>query len=101
MKPIEWLQTFCDLADQNASTLEFRSKLKLRAQNLPSYIRKLPEYRKELAQLKKLENLEKARAAAVKKKAEKKALKIVKAPIKQILERFDDEIVRLEDDYQR
>ena len=75
----EWLETFLHLADNNAIAMEYRRKLGIRAQKLPTFVKRIPGYRKELAALraeevqaetqrKRVEALAKARQAAREKR---------------------------------
>jgi len=63
----EWLETFINLADGGAKCVEYRRKLRIKAQNLPTYIKSLGGFRRELGAIK-----EKEKAAIVKAEYERK-----------------------------
>jgi len=90
----EWLETFLNLADRNASSIEYRQKLGLRAQKLPAFVKNIPGYRKELALLleedkhvanrkKKEEALNKARQALQEKKQRDEEFQIEKKRLRE------------------
>ena len=58
----EWLEKFVELCDSGAKTLDFRRHCRVKAQHLPRHVRKLAEYRAELASLQAVEDEEKRRA---------------------------------------
>jgi hypothetical protein len=47
----EWLEKFIELADSGAPTVEYRRHCRVKAQHLPRHVRKLDQYRAELAKL--------------------------------------------------
>ena len=53
----EWLETFINLADGGASSLEYRRKLGILAQHLPPHVKSLTAYRNELGEIKQSEEL--------------------------------------------
>jgi len=72
----EWLETFLTLADRNAPAMQYRRKLGIRAQKLPTFVRQIGSFRKELEKL----HAEDIYAANRKKKEEslKKARRMIK-----------------------
>lgn len=66
MERKEWLKTFIWLADNNRPALEYRKRLGVAHAKLPVIIKKLPAFRKELAEI-----LEKERLDVELKKMEK------------------------------
>ncbi len=59
----EWLEKFMELCRSDASTLDFRRYCRVKAQHLPRHIRKLGDYRNELAKLQAVEDEENRQAA--------------------------------------
>jgi hypothetical protein len=55
----EWLEKFVELCDSGAKTVEFRRHCRIKAQHLPRHVRKLAQYRAELAPLMAEENEQK------------------------------------------
>ena len=47
----EFLEKFVELCDSGAKTMDFRRYCRIKAQHLPRHVRKLAEYRSELAAL--------------------------------------------------
>lgn len=76
MERKEWLETFLWLADNNRPAIEYRKRLGVKHNKLPVIIKKIPAFRKELADILAAEQAEKDRAELVKKlKEERKKLK--------------------------
>lgn len=55
----KWLETFLDLADNNRPAIEYRKRLRLKFGALPKLVKQIPEFRKELQQLRDKEMVEK------------------------------------------
>lgn len=61
----QWLETFLELADKGAPTLEYRKRLRIKVNPLRDHIKNIGSYRKELQDIKDEEERtrEKARKA--------------------------------------
>lgn len=56
----EWLEKFINLCESNAPTNDYRRHCRIKAQHLPRHVRRLAEYRAELAGLQALTGMNEA-----------------------------------------